>query len=152
MSLIDTNCLISYVTDRNLAQQEQIAAVIEDASRLRREVYVIGNVVTEFVYVLQSVYEEESEFIRALLSALFTNPGVSYLPTYPLADVLDIWPEQIGDYGDAVIAAAASELISAMAAPGTGAAAASGLAPAIRLPVPVAPFLAPATAAAGDST
>ena len=110
MSLIDTNCLISFVTDRNLAQQDRISAIIEDASRLRREVFVIGNVVTEFVYVLQSVYKRENDFIHDLLSALITNPGISYHPAYPLAGVLGVWPEKIGDYGDAVIAATALEL------------------------------------------
>ena len=87
-----------------------VAGLIEDASRLQRELHVIGNVVTEFVCVLQSVYERDDDFIRALLVALFSNPGISYQPAYPLVGVLDIWPGQIGDYGAAVLAAAALDL------------------------------------------
>lgn len=54
--VIDTNALISFVTDRNPAQQENIAAVFEDAARLKVIILCPQNVLTEFVYVLEKIY------------------------------------------------------------------------------------------------
>jgi len=33
--IIDTNCLISFVTDRDLTQQQKIARLLTDAAKLR---------------------------------------------------------------------------------------------------------------------
>ena len=48
--IIDTNCLLSFVTDRNPIQNECMAAVFERAAKLEEEILVISNVITEFVY------------------------------------------------------------------------------------------------------
>jgi len=108
--LVDTNCLISYVTDRNPGQTEKIAEVIEDASNLKCTIYLISNVITEFVYTIQIVYGQDSKFISRILSDLIANPGIEYLHSYNLKLILNLWPNKIKDYGDAVIAAAALEL------------------------------------------
>jgi len=50
--VVDTNGLISFVTDRSPAQQGKIAAVFEDAARLKAAILCPQNVLTEFVYVL----------------------------------------------------------------------------------------------------
>ena len=68
--LIDTNYLISYITTRNMAQSEKISVYIEDASNLKSEIIIISNIITEFVYTLQSVYKVESKFISQMLSDL----------------------------------------------------------------------------------
>jgi len=108
--LVDTNCLVSYVTDRNPGQTETIAEVIEDASNLICTICLISNVITEFVYTMQIVYGQDSKFISRMLSDLITNPGIEYLHSYNLKLILNLWPNKIKDYGDAVIAAAALEL------------------------------------------
>ena len=48
--VIDTNALISFVTDRNPDQQEKAAAIFEDAARLKATILCPQNVLTEFVY------------------------------------------------------------------------------------------------------
>jgi predicted nucleic-acid-binding protein len=106
----DTNCLISYVTDRSPQQMERISALIEEAANLRHVICIISNVVTEFVYVLQTVYEKDDRFIAQMLMALFATPGIEYSHAYSLDNILKLWPTPIKDYGDAVLAAAAAEM------------------------------------------
>ena len=54
--VIDTNALISCVTDRNPTQQEAVARVFDEASRLKCSVICPQHVLTEFVYVMDRVY------------------------------------------------------------------------------------------------
>lgn len=108
--LIDTNCLISYTTTRNKIQSERIAWYIEDASNLKSEIIIISNVITEFVYTLQSIYKVDSIFINHMLRDLLKNPGIRHQHGYFMNIILSLWPNKIKDYGDAVLAAAAFEL------------------------------------------
>ena len=108
--LIDTNCLISYVTDRAPEQQEKVSRIIEEASNLRLRIHVISNVITEFVYTLQGVYHTQEQLIAELIDDLLETPGIEFQETYNVQNVLAIWPKKIRDYGDAVLAAAAMEL------------------------------------------
>jgi predicted nucleic-acid-binding protein len=108
--LMDTNCLISYVTDRNPGQAEKIAEIIENASNLNYKIYIVSNVITEFVYTLQSVYGQDPKFISKMLSDLLTNPGIEYHESYNPGVILNLWPNKIKDYGDAVLASATIEL------------------------------------------
>ena len=55
--VIDTNALISFVTDRNLEQQAIVKSVLENVSRLKGVVLCHTHVLTEFVYVLEKVYQ-----------------------------------------------------------------------------------------------
>ncbi|MEA3385020.1 MAG: hypothetical protein U9Q89_00975, partial [Thermodesulfobacteriota bacterium] len=50
--VIDTNCLISYVTDRNLKQQEIVSSVLEQAASLKICIYCHFHVISEFIFVL----------------------------------------------------------------------------------------------------
>lgn len=108
--LLDTNCLLSYVTDRNREQLKKVSRLIDEAAALHSELYVTSNVVSEFVHVLTHVYERDTAFIQQLLAALMAQPGIHYLPLHPLDRVLALWPTHIRDYGDAALAAAAEEL------------------------------------------
>ncbi|MGR3304076.1 MAG: hypothetical protein ACUZ8I_16460 [Candidatus Scalindua sp.] len=108
--LIDTNCLISYTTTRSKNQTEKISEYIEDASNLKSEIIIISNIITEFVYTLQSVYKVDSKFISGMLVDVFKNPGIKCHHGYFINQILALWPNKIKDFGDAVLAAAASEL------------------------------------------
>ena len=108
--IIDTNCLISYTTTRNHEQLEKISGYIEDASNLESEIIIISNIITEFVYTLQSVYKVNSRFISQMLNDIFKNPGMKYHHGYFMSNILSIWPDKIKDYGDAVLAASSLEL------------------------------------------
>jgi len=57
--VVDTNCLISYVTDRNPKQQEEMSDYFEDAADLKSQLVILGSVLVEFVYVLSAVYNVE---------------------------------------------------------------------------------------------
>lgn len=108
--LIDINCLISYTTTRSKIQSEKIAGYIEDASNLKSEIIIISNVITEFVYTLQSIYKVDSIFINHMLRDLLKNPGIRHQHGYFMSNILSLWPNKIKDYGGAVLAAAAFEL------------------------------------------
>lgn len=108
--LIDTNCLLSYVTDRNPVQLERISAVVEDAARLDLVLYILPNVISEFVYVLQSVYGKDDLLIAGMLRDLHATPGIELCSSFELDSMLEIWPQPVRDYGDAVLAAASRAL------------------------------------------
>lgn len=106
---IDTNCLISYVTDRNTGQQNRIAPFFEKAAVLEHKLIISEHVITEFIYVCTAVYELEADTVRAMLLDLINTPGMEVEPCFPLTVVLHLWPAFITTYADAVIAACVQE-------------------------------------------
>lgn len=103
--IIDTNALISFVTDRNPGQQDKIAAVFDRATQLKVKVLCPQNVLTEFVYVMNSVYDVANAEIRDMVKDFISMPGVEIIHEINLNTLLSYWPEKVPDYGDAIIAA-----------------------------------------------
>jgi predicted nucleic acid-binding protein len=103
--VLDTNVLISFLTDRNLAQQEKAAEIFSRAAALQTEILCQQEVISEFVYVMDSVYRVSKSEIRDMLLDFGEMPGVEIVSGLDLALVSKLWPTQISDYGDAVIAA-----------------------------------------------
>ncbi len=103
--VIDTNCLISFVSDRNPDQQEKIASLFNKARRLKKMIVCHHHVVSEFVYVLTSVYSLKSEKVQQMVADLISMPGVTYTSDVDMQTLLLLWPENIPDYDDAVLAA-----------------------------------------------
>ncbi len=91
--LIDTNCLISYTTTRNRIQTERISEYIEAASNLKSEIIILSNVITEFVYTLQSIYKVDSGIISMMINDLFETPGIQYNHGYFIRRISSLWPE-----------------------------------------------------------
>lgn len=102
--VIDTNALISFVTDRNPAQQEKIAAVLEDASKLKATILCPQNVLTEFVYILEKVYNQPKSLIHSMIADFLALPGVRVIQTVDFEALLQLWPADIADFGDAIVA------------------------------------------------
>ena len=102
---IDTNCLLSYVTDRNIDQQNRISPFFHNASVLKHKITVIQNVITEFVYVCLSVYEIEPAKVRGMVLDFIHTPGLEVEHTFPISTFMHLWPGYIENYGDAVLAA-----------------------------------------------
>ena len=102
--IIDTNALISFVTDRNPAQQDKIADLFDSAAQLKVRVLCPQNVLTEFVYVMDSVYRIGKAEIRDVVRAFIKLPGVEIVHQLSLKTLFAIWPEKVPDYGDAIIA------------------------------------------------
>jgi predicted nucleic-acid-binding protein len=103
--ILDTNALISFVTDRNLAQQEIVAPLFEAASRLKCTLVCHQFVLTEFVFVMDKVYGTPKETINAMLRDLTAMPGVEVHQHTDFSVLLSFWPSKIADFGDALIAA-----------------------------------------------
>ncbi len=108
--LIDTNCLLSYVTNRNQAQNDTMVKLFNSASQLKCRIYITSNVITEFVFVLESVYQEQKSVISDMIKSLLDNQGIEFHHGYFPEVIIKMWPSEIQDYGDAVLAAAARKL------------------------------------------
>ena len=103
--IIDTNALISFVTDRNLTQQEIVAPLFEAASRLKCTLVCHQFVLTEFVFVMDKVYGTPKDTINSMLRDFIAMPGVEICQQTDFSAVLSYWPSKIADFGDALIAA-----------------------------------------------
>jgi predicted nucleic acid-binding protein len=103
--IIDTNALISFVTDRNPAQQDKTAKLLDSAAQLKVRVLCPQNVITEFVYVMDSVYRIDKAEIRDIVRDFIKLPGVEIVHQLSLKTLFTLWPEKVPDYGDAIIAA-----------------------------------------------
>jgi predicted nucleic-acid-binding protein len=112
--IIDTNALISFVTDRNLAQQEVIAPLFEAASRLKCTLICHQFVLTEFVFVMDKVYGTPKTKINEMVRAFIAMPGVELHQQTDFNVLLSFWPTGIADFGDALIAATAKRIKAAV--------------------------------------
>ena len=66
------------------------------------------NVITELVYVLDSVYKLSKDRISAILIDLIALPGLKIVHEVYFNALLSYWPHSIRDYGDALIASVCS--------------------------------------------
>ena len=104
MSPVPPNALISFITNRNEAQQNKIAELFENAARLQMLILCPQNVLTEFVYVLDTVYEAPKSRIKDMITDFVTMPGVEIVHELNLKILFSYWPDKIPDYGEAVVA------------------------------------------------
>ncbi len=102
--IIDTNALISFVTDRNPDQQQKIAPLFESAANLKALILCHQYVLTEFIYVMDRVYHVPKKEIRGIITDLVDMPGIEVIHEIDFTVVLSCWPDPIPDFGDAVIA------------------------------------------------
>lgn len=102
--IIDTNALISFVTDRNPAHQEIVAPFFEAASRLKCTLVCHQFVLTEFVFVMDKVYSTPKDTINNMLQEFIAMPGVELFQSTDFSTLLSLWPDKIGDFGDAMVA------------------------------------------------
>ncbi len=102
--VIDTNALISFVTDRNPQQQQKIAPLFESAAHLKAVILCHHHVLTEFIYVMDKVYNVPKVDIGSMVADLIAMPGIEVVREIDFATVLSCWPDPIPDFGDAVLA------------------------------------------------
>jgi predicted nucleic-acid-binding protein len=108
--IIDTNALISFVTDRNPAQQQIVAPLFEAASRLKCTLVCHQFVLTEFVFVMDKVYGMPKTAINEMVRDFIAMPGVELHQQTDFNMLLSFWPASIADFGDALIAATAKTM------------------------------------------
>ena len=103
--IIDINALISFVTDRNRAQQEVVAPLLAATARMKCSLLCHQFVLSEFVFVMEKVYNTPEETINAMLRDFIAMPGVTVIQNTDFAILLDLWPATITDFGDGLVAA-----------------------------------------------
>ncbi len=108
--IIDTNALISFVTDRNLNQQEIVAPLFESASRMKCTLVCHQFVLAEFVFVMEKVYGASKDSINTILADFIAMPGVQLYQQTDFSVLLSLWPSKVSDFGDAMIAATGKAL------------------------------------------
>lgn len=105
--LVDTNCLLSYFTDRSPEQHAAVSDYVLRAGQLELSLTVTPHVLSELVYVLERVYQEPATRVADLVAKTLRTPGIEYLDLHPIQQILDLWPNGMPRYSDAVIAATA---------------------------------------------
>jgi predicted nucleic-acid-binding protein len=102
--IIDTNALLSFVTDRNPVQQEKAAELFKQAARMKCRIRCHQHVLTEFVYVLDKVYNHAKSSINQMIKNFISMPGIKIDHEIDFKALLGYWPDSISDFGDAVVA------------------------------------------------
>jgi predicted nucleic acid-binding protein len=103
--VIDANVLLSFLTDRDLQQQEKAARLFDDAAAGELTLILHQMVITELVYVLRSLYGVDPTVIAATIQDVLGMPGVTPVDEIVWALLLDLWPEKVTDFSDAALAA-----------------------------------------------
>ena len=106
--IIDTNALISYVTDRHPDQQKRIAGIFQEVAKLTAVILCPPNVLTEFIYVLDKVYGVSKPDIQMMVKDFLAMPGIELIQEIDFVSVLKFWPDAIPDIGDAIVASLGS--------------------------------------------
>jgi predicted nucleic acid-binding protein len=103
--VVDTNVLLSFLTDRDAAQQEQASELLGAAARRELDVVLHQQVVTELVYVLLNLYGRSREDTAEIVAELVALPGVVTVDRLEWSRVSALWPEPFKNFADAVLAA-----------------------------------------------
>ena len=104
---IDTNVVISFVTDRDLKQQARAAELFGAAGAGEHVLVLHQAVITEAVYVMHNGYEIEPSAVMAVMRDLVALPGVVAVDRVEWRDIWSLWPRRIKDFGDACLTAVA---------------------------------------------
>ena len=108
--VIDTNTLISFVTNRDLKQQKMVSNLFDNASQLKTLVFCPQNVLIEFVYVMDKIYGVSFDKIHEILSDFISMPGIKIIHDLNVEQLLLYWPKYFIDFGDAIVASVCREI------------------------------------------
>ena len=107
--LVDTNVLISFLTDRNKGQQEQAAALFRGAADREHTLVLHSITLVEMVHVFLQIYKSDPLDVAGAMGSLLKVPGVVSVTDVTWSLVLERWPLVIPGFGDAVVAAVAHQ-------------------------------------------
>jgi predicted nucleic acid-binding protein len=101
--VVDTNVVLSFVTDRDLRQQRAAARLFEHAATGEHRIVLPQVVLIEIIYVLQNLYRTPPAQIAGLLEDLLAMPRLEADNEVAWHAVLEIWPGRVRDFADAVL-------------------------------------------------
>lgn len=104
---LDTNVVISFITDRNAVQQARAAELFSDATAGEHVIVLHQAVITETVYVLRTAYGTPPTTISAVMQDLLSLPGVVAADHMDWSALWATWPRSMKNFGDACLTAVA---------------------------------------------
>ena len=108
--LVDTNVLVSFFLNRN-AEQQRLAFSLFEAANAGTVTLLIPQVaLTDMVFVLTGLYERDPREAREMLHDLLSHPGVAPVDQLSWPRLMELWPKELPDFADAVLATIAEEL------------------------------------------
>jgi predicted nucleic acid-binding protein len=105
--LVDTNVLVSFLSERNAVQQQQADQLFAAAESGEAVMILHQVVITELVFVLLNIYGLAAVDVAATVDDLLALPGVSAIDEVAWPMVLDLWPERTSGLADAILVAVA---------------------------------------------
>ncbi|MGK2858512.1 MAG: PIN domain-containing protein [Thermoanaerobaculia bacterium] len=108
--LVDTNVILSAVTDRNAVQRAGAERLFRQAASGAEQIVIAQFVLFETHYVMRNLYKQSDADVAALLADLVALPGAVVQHALPLARLFELWPSSIREFADASLAAMALEM------------------------------------------
>ena len=105
--VIDTNIVLSFVTDRDERQQQAALRLFEGAAAGTLRLVVPQVVLVEIVYVLENLYRHPASEVAGVIRDLLSMPHVAVENEVPWRAVRALWPRRVRDFAGGVLVAVA---------------------------------------------